>query len=153
MLGTPCLMRVYCRSTLPLEEHTLKSLDPLTGAVTPPNSVRDSFVHFTCEKNDSSLNGQDSFHATQVTSASYMPIIQNQGHEYDTLNTVIIRCRKVAQSLGQIDVVLTVDEALYWKFTALKWVKSIDFLIVSLGGLHTAMGFMKVIGKHIQSSG
>ena len=243
-----------------LAENTLKSLDPLTGAVTPPNFVRDRFVHFTCDNidiNDSSLNGHDSFHATQVagwqrgpdqdigldgmrpsknttlkvpeileqvipatvfegktepplissihkewyemsldksksaqkadatdmaffiarqaksgtkvgwtnfnqtistdahpvTSVGYMPIIQNPAHEYDTLNTVILRCRKIAQSLGQRYVVLTVDEALYCKLMELKWVKSIDFLIVRLGGLHTAMSFMKVIGKHIQSSG
>ena len=28
-----------------------------------------------------------------------------------------------------------------------------NVLIVRLGGLHTAMSFVKVIGKHIQSSG
>ncbi len=37
----------------------------------------------------------------------------------------------------------------------LKWAKSDyqDLLIVRLGGLHTILEFLKVIGKHINSSG
>lgn len=60
----------------------------------------------------------------------------------------------VANSLGQQYVVLTVDEALYCKLDV-KWAKSDyqDFLIVRLGGLHTILAFLKVIGKHINSSG
>jgi len=52
-----------------LAEHTLKSMNNITGAVTPPNFVPDRFVHFTCDNidiNDSSLYGKDSFHATQI---------------------------------------------------------------------------------------
>ena len=52
-------------------------------------------------------------------------------------------------------MVLTVDEALYCKLMELKW--SIpeykELLIPHLGGLHTAMNFLKAIGKHVQSSG
>jgi len=84
-----------------------------------------------------------------------MPIVQAPAHELDTLNTVVERCRHVARSLGQEYVVLTVDEALYCKLMELKWAKQEyqAFLIVRLGGLHTAMNFLKVIGNHVQSSG
>lgn len=85
----------------------------------------------------------------------YMPIVQASTHELDTLNTVIQRCRHTATALGQQHVVLTVDEALYCKLMELKWAKDEyqDFLIVRMGGLHTSLTFLKVIGKHMQTSG
>ena len=52
-----------------LAEKTLESMDPTTGAVTPPNLLPDRFVHFTCDNidiNDTSFDGKNSFHATQV---------------------------------------------------------------------------------------
>jgi len=38
-----------------LAEHTLKSMNNITGAVTPPNFVPDRFVHFTCDNIDISF--------------------------------------------------------------------------------------------------
>ena len=243
-----------------LAEETLHSLDPSTGAVTPPNFVPGRFVHFTCDNidiNDTSFDGKNSFHATQVagwqrgpeadmglqtmkpstntslqvpdimeelcpaaitegradpkgtqgterewfsktdspaavqanaadmaffitrqdepgiktgwthfnqmiskadqeiTSVGYMPIVQAPAHELDTLNTVLQRCKHVAAILGQQHVVLTVDEALFGKLMELKWAKPEyeGCLIVRLGGLHTALNFLKTIGQHLQSSG
>lgn len=91
----------------------------------------------------------------EITSIGYMPIIQAPAHDLDTLNTVVLRCKHVARELGQNHEVITVDEALYCKLMELKWANAdyMDHLIVRLGGLHTAMKFMAVIGKHIQSSG
>ena len=244
-----------------LAENTLKSMDPITGAVVPPNLVPGKFTHFTADNidiSDASLDGKNTFHATQfaawqrgpssdlllddlkpsknstlnipdvmdtlipvnviegksepiftedvqeewfnqvtevsqvaeeaaatdmafimkraqenpksswsafnqsvsevnpeVTTVGYMPIIQAPAHELDTLNTVVRRCLHVSQALEQRYVVLTVDEALYCKLMELKW--SIpeykELLIPRLGGLHTAMNFLKAIGKHVQSSG
>ena len=47
------------------------------------------------------------------------------------------------------------DEALYCKVIELKWARNNyqNLLIVRLGGLHTILAFLKVIGKHINSSG
>ena len=61
---------------------------------------------------------------------------------------VVERCRHIAADLGQQYVVLTVDEALYWTKDEYH-----NCLIVRLGGLHTSMNCLKVIGKHIESSG
>lgn len=90
-----------------------------------------------------------------LTTVGYMPIIQAPAHKFSKLNTVVQHCKYVANTLGQHYVVLTVDEALYCKLMELKWVNEDyqDFLIPRLGGLHTAMNFLKVIGKHIESSG
>ena len=47
-----------------LSEHTLKSMDPETGAVIPPNLCKGRFVHFTADNidiNDSTLDGKIPF--------------------------------------------------------------------------------------------
>ena len=57
----------------------------------------------------------------EITTVGYMPIIQAPAHEMDTLNTVVKRCMFVAEHLGQMYTVLTVDQALYYKLMQLKW--------------------------------
>lgn len=52
-----------------LAEKTLSTMDPISGAVIPPNLMSGKFVHFTADNidiNDSSLNGKNTFHATQM---------------------------------------------------------------------------------------
>ena len=90
-----------------------------------------------------------------MTSVGYIPIVQAPAHELDTLHTVVQRCKHIATQLGQHYVVLTVDEALYCKLMELKWAKEEyqDFLIIRMGGLHISLNFLKIIGKHVQSSG
>ena len=53
-----------------LAENTVKSMSINTGAVIPPNLVNNRFVYFNCDNidiSDSSLDGKDTFNATQVT--------------------------------------------------------------------------------------
>ena len=52
-----------------MAESTLKSIDKDTGAVVPPNLVPGRFVQFSADNtdiNDSSLDGKNTFHATQM---------------------------------------------------------------------------------------
>ena len=81
----------------------------------------------------------------------YLSIIQNPVHHIDTLNTVVKRVLHVAQSMEQEHVVLTVDEDLYPKLMELKWSvdQYKDILIPCLGGLHIAMNFLGVLGRHM----
>ena len=84
-----------------------------------------------------------------------MPIIPAPAHEYDTLNTVVQRCLYVSEQMGQNFTVITVDQALYCKLMELKWLipEYKEKLIPHLGGLHTSMNFLKVIGQHMQGCG
>jgi len=68
--------------------------------------------------------------------------------------TVVLQCKHTANKLGQHHVVLTVDAALFCKLMELKLAKPEyqAFLIVRLEGLHTALKFIEVIGKHVQFS-
>ena len=52
-----------------LAENTLKSINYATATVIPTNFVEDKFVHFTADNIDildETLNGKNTFHATQV---------------------------------------------------------------------------------------
>jgi len=91
----------------------------------------------------------------EKTIVGYLPIIQAPACELYTLNTVVRRALHVAKSMEQQHVVLTVDEALYPKLLELKWsVKEYkDVLIPCLGGLHIAINFLGVIGRHMSESG
>ena len=84
-----------------------------------------------------------------------MPIILAPAHDVDTLNTVVQRIIEVAESFNQKHVLLTVDQALFPLLMELKWVvpEYKDTLIPRLGGLHTSMYFLKVLGQHIHESG
>ena len=52
-----------------MAEDTFKNLDPQSGAVVPKNLVSGRFVHFSGDNidiDDSTLNGKNTFHATQL---------------------------------------------------------------------------------------
>ena len=90
-----------------------------------------------------------------MTTVGYLPIIQAPAHDIDTLNTVVRRALHITQALEQKYVVLSVDEALFPKLMELKWSvpEYENILIPRLGGLHTSMNFLRVIGQHMQDSG
>lgn len=91
----------------------------------------------------------------EETAVGYLPIILALAHELDTLNTVVKRCMAISSHFGQEYTVLTVDQALFCKLMELKWYveEYRDKLIPRLGGLHTAMNFLKTIGDHMAGSG
>ena len=52
-----------------LAESTLKSLDPETGSVMPPNVLPGKFVHFVADNIDildEKLDGENTFHDTEI---------------------------------------------------------------------------------------
>ena len=82
-------------------------------------------------------------------------MVLGEATDFDTINTVVERCRFVANSLDQQYIIITADEAIFCKLMELKYANADlrRILIVRLGGLHTAMAFMKAIGKHVKESG
>lgn len=53
-----------------LAENVLKTLDPDTGCVMPPNLVPEKFVHFSADNIDildETMDGKNTFHATQIS--------------------------------------------------------------------------------------
>ncbi|CAH3166947.1 unnamed protein product [Porites lobata] len=101
-----------------------------------------------------SFNEKHSDTDPEVSTVGYMPIVLAPAHDVNTLNTVVQRIMQVAESFNQKHVVLTVDQALFPLLMELKWTLPDykDTLIPRLGGLHTSMNFLKVLGQHIQDS-
>lgn len=120
--------------------------------------AKDTSLLFKHQDEDDVKEGWTSFNQNQseeslgMTSIGYMPIILTPAH---ALNTVKMQTCGKKKKIGQNHVIVTKDEALFCKLMELKWANTdyLDCIIVRLGGLHTAMKFMVVIGKHIQSSG
>ena len=68
--------------------------------------------------------------------------------------SVLLRCKSIAEHLNQSHVVLTLDEALYWRAKELVWANSdLNNFVIRLGGFHIAKNFLAVIGKHMEKSG
>lgn len=101
----------------------------------------------------STYNQNTSESNEEVTTVGYMPIVLSPAHEYQTMNTVVKKCKYISEKLGRKYVVITVDEQLYSRLMELKWSQDYEFLIPRLGGLHMAMNFMKAISQQFQSSG
>ena len=84
-----------------------------------------------------------------------MPIIPAPAHHMDTIHTVLVRCQAITKKLGQADVVITFDEALYCRAKELVWHKPDQFanVIVRLGGFHSAQNYLRAIGQHCTDCG
>ena len=90
----------------------------------------------------------------EPTTVGFLPIIQAPAHELDTMMSVLLRCKSIAEHLNQSHVVLTLDEALYWRAKELVWANSdLNNFVIRLGGFHIAKNFLAVIGKHMEKSG
>lgn len=89
------------------------------------------------------------------TNVGYMPIINAVAHEFSTLNTVFMRCRKISEKLGQSHTIVTCDEQLYQKGMQLIWSDPDQYqgIILRMGGFHVALNYLKVIGKRFKNAG
>ena len=103
----------------------------------------------------SGFNQMLSSDKSQTTIVGPLPIINSPAHEFETLWTVIQKCKAMTKLRNGSYTVVTMDEGLYNKAMMLQWTKTEAFkdVIITLGGLHTQINFSKSIGKYVESSG
>ena len=107
------------------------------------------------------MPGWTVFHAlisTKVygpTSIGYCQAIAAPPSDLNTVYTVLKRADSMFQRLGQSEVILTWDEALYSKAQIIKWRNPDKFKNVfnRLGGFHRATDFMGIIGIVMKDGG
>ena len=107
------------------------------------------------------MPGWTVFHAlisTKVyfpTSIGYCQAIAAPPSDLNTVYTVLKRADSMFQRLGQSEVILTWDEALYSKAQIIKWRNPDEFKNVfnRLGGFHRATNFMRIIGTVMKDGG
>ena len=90
-----------------------------------------------------------------LTSIGYCPIIPSSPTEYSTVYTVMKTVQNMMKDLQQKHTVLTFDEAIYCKAKEIQWRSNDEFkdTVIRLGGFHTALTFIAVIGKRYEESG
>ena len=90
----------------------------------------------------------------EVTSIGYCPMIPASPTDYNTVFTVMKTVQKMMKTLGQQHSVITFDEAIYSKAKDIQWRCPEEFkhTVLRLGGFHTAMTFISVIGKRYEES-
>ena len=93
--------------------------------------------------------------AIPLTSIGYCPMIPSPPTEYSTVYTVLKTVQNMMKVLQQKHTVLTFDEAIYCTAKEIQWRCQDEFkdTVIRLGGFHTALTFIPVIGKRYEESG
>ena len=103
----------------------------------------------------SAFNAHITSNAIPLTSIGYCPMIPAPPTEYSTVYTVMKTVQNMMKVLQQKHTVLTFDEAIYSKAKEIQWRCQDEFkdTVIRLGGFHTAMTFISLIGKRYEESG
>ena len=82
-------------------------------------------------------------------SVGYCQVIEASPTELPTVYTVLQRSLQMADQLGQHDVIVVFDKAIYAKALEVPWQKKDQFqrLVVRIGSFHTICAFLAAIGK------
>ena len=88
-------------------------------------------------------------------SIGYCQVIEASPTELSTVYTVLQRSLQIADQLGQHDVIIVLDQAIYAKALEVLWQNKDQFqrLVVRLGSFHTICAFFAAIGKQFGDTG
>ena len=93
-----------------LAEHTLSTMNMETGVVLPPNTVSDRFAHFSADDIDildESLDGKNTFHATQMTVFQRCPGNELSLSSIQSSNKRLLNVPKYMEKLYTVDCPIT----------------------------------------------
>ena len=85
----------------------------------------------------------------------YLPVIPSSPTEMGTVYQLLLRSLAIADRLRQRSVVIALDQAIYSKACEIVWKERALFsrVVLVMGGFHTAMVFLAVIGKRFGDGG
>lgn len=97
---------------------------------------------------------QDNHHLRECT-IGYCEVIDASPTELPTVYTLLQRSLKMADQLGQEDVIVVFDQAIYAKVLEIIWQNQEEFkrLVVRMGTFHTICAFLAAIGKRFGDGG
>ena len=89
------------------------------------------------------------------SSIGYCQVIEASPTELPTVYTVLQRSLQMAQQLGQHDVIVVFDQAIYAKALEVLWQNKDQFqqVVVRIGSFHTICAFLAAIGKRFGDAG
>ena len=93
--------------------------------------------------------------AHRACTVGYCQVIEASPTELPTVYTVLRRSLDMANQLGQQDVIVVFDQAIYAKALDVKWQCKEEFkrIVLRLGSFHTICSFIAVIGKRFADAG
>lgn len=109
-----------------LATSTLEKMDPTTGAVIPPNLVPRRFVHFSVDNidiNDSTLDGKNTFHGTQIAAWQRGPAPDNLLKNLVPSKQSTLTVPKVLETVTPVNIVKNTTEPNLGEVKA-EWFKS-----------------------------
>ena len=84
----------------------------------------------------------------------YCPLIEGSSTDFSTIYTVLKHAQAISAIVGQIDMIITFDLAIYIKAKQLQWRFSAEFskVVIRVGGFHIALNCLALMGKKYASS-
>lgn len=103
----------------------------------------------------SGFNAVISTDIPSLSTVGYCPVIEASPTELSTVYTLLKRSVEMGQQLGQEEVIIVMDLAMYAKAQEIVWKKQEEFshVILRLGAFHTAMMFLAILGKRFGDAG
>ena len=88
-------------------------------------------------------------------SVGYCPVIEASPTELPTVFNILKKSTQMADQLGQKDVSVVFDQAIYAKALEIQWQNQEEFkrIVVRIGAFHTICAFMAAIGKRFGDAG
>ena len=85
----------------------------------------------------------------------YCPVIEASPTELSTVYTLLKRSVQMGRKLGQAEVIIVMDLAIYAKAQEIVWKQTGEFsnVVLRMGAFHTAMTFIAVLGKRFGDAG
>lgn len=85
----------------------------------------------------------------------YCPVIEASPTELPTVYTILQRSLQMADQLGQRDVIIVFDQAIYAKALEIVWQNPQQFqrVVLRMGTFHTVCAFLAAIGKRFSGAG
>ena len=84
----------------------------------------------------------------------YCPVIEASPTELPTVYTILQRSLQMADQLGQRDVIVVFDQAIYAKALEIVWQNPQEFqrVVLRMGTFHTVCAFLAAIGKRFSGA-
>ena len=89
------------------------------------------------------------------SSVGYCPVIEASPTELDTVYTLIKRSVAMGKKLGQDDIIIVMDQAIYDKAQQIVLQKNKEFenIVLRMGSFHVIWTFFAVLGKRYADAG
>lgn len=84
----------------------------------------------------------------------YCSVIDASPTEFPTVYTILCRSLQMADQLGQRDMIIVFDQAIYVKALEIVWLNHQQFqrVVLRMGTIHTVSAFLAAIGKRVSGA-